>query len=169
MRCNWSNELKMQKFVRGESELLYNTQKREEIIADALKTFPGMTREMVEKQLDIVQNDELWLNDLYQVNLRVLSKTYHGSRVVWLSIKRRDKEPCHDWRDFQEIKNQLVGPECEGVELYPAESRVVDTSNQYHLFVIADRNFRWPFGFREGFVTYTGSRHSKQRKKAEGG
>jgi len=46
---------------------------------------------------------------------------------------------------------------------------VVDTSNQYHLFVIADRNFRWPFGFREGFVTYTGSRHSKQRKKAEGG
>jgi hypothetical protein len=36
----------------------------------------------------------------------------------------------HDWRDLQRIKNQLVGPECEAVELYPAESRKVDTANQ---------------------------------------
>ena len=28
----------------------------------------------------------------------------------------------HDWRDFQAIKNQLAGPECEAFELVPRGS-----------------------------------------------
>jgi multidrug resistance efflux pump len=49
----------------------------------------------------------------------------------------------------QQIKNELVGEECEGIELYPAESRKVDTSNKYHMWCIADPAFRFPVGFRE--------------------
>ena len=50
------------------------------------------------------------------------------------------------------IKNVLVGPNCEGVELYPAEDRLVDLANQTHVWCIDDPNFRFPFGFWERAV-----------------
>lgn len=72
--------------------------------------------------------------------------------MVWLSIKRIDKGPLHDWRHLQEIKNMIVGPEHEGVELYPAESRLTDTANQYHLWVLRSPEVRFPFGFDRRLV-----------------
>ena len=86
----------------------------------------------------------IWVNDKYQVN--VTERENH----VWLSIKRRDKQPIHDWRDLQEIKNQILGAECEAVEIYPAESRRVDSANQYHLWGSRDPKFRFPIGFTGG-------------------
>lgn len=88
---------------------------------------------------------EIYRNDLYQVHVRNL-----GNGMVHLSIKRNDREVIHDWRDLQQIKNMLVGEECEGVELYPAESRLADTANQYHLWVFTDPTFRVPIGFNDG-------------------
>ena len=75
---------------------------------------------------------------------------------MWhLSIKRKDRQPLDDnrWRILQQVKNTLVGEENEAVEVYPAESRLVDTANQIHLFCFADPEERWPFGFTERFVT----------------
>ncbi|OIQ65916.1 hypothetical protein GALL_525200 [mine drainage metagenome] len=55
---------------------------------------------------------------------------------VWeLSILRKDGQPAHDWRDLQAIKTMMVGAEYEAIELYPAESRVIDVANETHLFV----------------------------------
>ena len=45
-----------------------------------------------------------------------------------------DQSAHHDWRDFQRIKNDIVGPEYEAVELYPAESRLLDPSNRFYLW-----------------------------------
>jgi hypothetical protein len=70
----------------------------------------------------------------------------------WLSIKRHDRRPIHDWRHLQRIKNALVGEQHEAVELYPAESRLVDTANQYHLWVLADPNKRFPMGWDQRLV-----------------
>jgi hypothetical protein len=61
-----------------------------------------------------------------------------------------DKEAIRDWRHFQRIKNEIVGPENEAVELFPAESRLVDGANQYHLWVLADKECRFPIGFTDG-------------------
>jgi|GEM_PF-1998320 len=86
--------------------------------------------------------------------------------AMWhLSIKRKDREPIDEqrWRILQRIKNELVGPENEAVELYPAESRLVDTANQYHLFVLKDSELRFPFGFNERLVAEVESHGSKQR------
>ena len=58
----------------------------------------------------------------------------------------RDKTAIHDWRHFQEIKNELVSPDCEAIEIYPNEDRLVDTANQYHLFVFP-KNYNLPFGW----------------------
>jgi len=52
-----------------------------------------------------------------------------------LSIRRNDRGAECDWRIFQRIKNELAGPEREAVQLFPAMSRCVDTSNQYYLWV----------------------------------
>lgn len=84
------------------------------------------------------------INSRYQVNF------YHFDTPVgqgtYLSIKHRDKSPIHDWRDLQRIKNELLGPEVEACELYPAESRLVDTSNQYHLWCLPEGQ-HFSFGF----------------------
>lgn len=76
--------------------------------------------------------DEVWGNNLYTVHVR------RGERMVHLSIHRHDRAAARDWRHFQRIKNEIVGPEYEAVEIYPNEARLVDTSNQYHLWVILD-------------------------------
>lgn len=68
-----------------------------------------------------------------------------------LSIKDLHNTARHDWRDLQRIKNELCGPEFEACELYPAESRLVDTSNQYYVWVLPEGE-RFPIGFEERCV-----------------
>lgn len=95
--------------------------------------------------------NETWINDLYQVQVR----RYEEDGYAWINIRRIDGAPCiRDWRHFQQIKNEICGEECEGVELYPAESRLVDTSNKYHIFVCLDPTFRFPFGYRTRDVQF---------------
>lgn len=129
---------------------------------------PELLREMakhasttVEKLTAIIEamrDETTWLNQIYQVHIRKVSAMPSGSAdalaFVHLSIKRRDREPVgvEQFRHFQRIKNDLVGPECEAIEIYPAESRLVDTANQYHLWVCTDPTFRWPFGFTERMI-----------------
>jgi hypothetical protein len=72
--------------------------------------------------------------------------------LVHLSIRRADRAAIHDWRDLQRIKNELVGPKCEGLEIYPAEERLVDSANQFHLWVFHSESFRLPIGYRERLV-----------------
>lgn len=71
---------------------------------------------------------------------------------IHLSIKRNDREPVTDWRHKQAIKDQLVGHECEAVELYPATSRLVDCANQFHLWCCPDPTWRFPLGFTSGLT-----------------
>lgn len=69
--------------------------------------------------------------------------------VGWhLSIRRQDRGPIRDWRHMQRIKNELCGEDAEGVELYPAESRLVDEANQFHLYILPV-GARWPCGVWE--------------------
>ncbi len=98
------------------------------------------------------QMGKLFVNSRYQVLVRDLDEA-----MVYLSIKRIDQLPIHDWRDLQRCKDELVGPECEGVELYPATSRVLDSSNQYHLWVMRDPTVRLPLGFGQGGSTDPGA------------
>jgi len=81
--------------------------------------------------------DEQWTNDTYFVTLRRHAKDpVFGSRggMIQLGIASHDGTARHDWRDFQAIKNQLAGAECEAFELYPAEARLLDPSNYFTLW-----------------------------------
>jgi hypothetical protein len=96
----------------------------------------------------------IWINDLYQVQARKCGEDRDGFHWVHLNIRRRDGNIIRDWRHIQEIKNQLIGEECEAVEIYPAESRKVDTSNKFHLWCCTNPTFRFPFGFDQRDVDY---------------
>jgi hypothetical protein len=83
-------------------------------------------------------------------------------RIAHLSIKTHNRQAYHDWRDLQRIKNELVGPEFDAVEIYPKESHLVDSANQYHLWVFLDSEL--PFGFREPRLVCDES-HDKSRQR----
>ena len=72
--------------------------------------------------------------------------------MIHLSIRNEDRSALIDWRDLQEIKNDLVGKENEGVQLFPADSRLVDQANQFHLWVLKDPEERFPFGYAQRCV-----------------
>ena len=84
---------------------------------------------------------QLYENDLYFVQV------FPRGQFFQLNIRRRDGHPCKDWWHFQQIKNEIMGPECEAVELFPADSRMIDTGNEYHLWGYARAGQRFPFGF----------------------
>lgn len=92
----------------------------------------------------------VWRNSIYTVT--AWDRLMGGVSVTHLSIKRNDGAAVRDWRHFQRIKNELCGPEREGVEIYPAESRLVDGANQYHLWVLGAGD-KIPFGFDERLVS----------------
>jgi hypothetical protein len=82
----------------------------------------------------------------YQVAVSEDCPNGFGVPMVHLSIKRLDREPIRDWRELQQIKNAIVGEEAEAIEIYPADSRLVDAANQYHLWCFRP-GFKIPVGF----------------------
>jgi hypothetical protein len=103
----------------------------------------GLDPQKLRRMFEKMRRDKLYKSELYQV---AIDKTpphgFPGVVLWWLSIKRLDREPIMDWRDLMAIKDQLCGAEAEALQLFPARSRVVDTSNQYHLWVFMKQGGR---------------------------
>lgn len=98
----------------------------------------------------------IWQNNRFQVHWHSPEMVRMAGMVgedwpdiVWLSIRRRDRSTVKDWRDLQRIKNEIVGHKHEAVELYPMTKRLVDSSNQYHLWVLATPEACFPIGYRK--------------------
>jgi hypothetical protein len=99
---------------------------------------------------ELIRSGNCYVNSLYIVVKRAaVSNCLSAPDVIHLSIKRIDNQPIRSWKDLQTIKNSLTEPEYEGIELFPAESRKVDFANQYHLWIVKDKRFRFPFSFSE--------------------
>jgi len=102
----------------------------------------------------INDHQRIYKNDKYRVEIK--DHPYDNDNYIWLAIRRLDRQAIHDWRDLQWIKNELVGPEHEGIELYPAESRLVDESNAFHLWVLKKQGLRFGFGLEHRRVKKKG-------------
>lgn len=76
---------------------------------------------------------EVWGNERYQVLVRTQT-TPEGKTVKHLSIHAHDRGPMRNWRHLQQMKNECCGEEWTGVEIFPPESKLTDTANEYHLF-----------------------------------
>lgn len=108
----------------------------------------GLPADRVEQIMVESESDEMWLNNLYVVSVR----RGPSGNITSLSIRTVDRAPRHDWREFQRIKNDICGPEVEAVEIYPAESRLVDQANQFWLWVFPPGQIL-PIGFEERRVS----------------
>lgn len=99
---------------------------------------------------------EVWKNRTHTVLVGLRNHAANGrpTRDGWihLSIRREDRKAECDWRIFQRIKNEIAGHDREAVQLFPATKRVLDTSNQYHLWV-APRQFVIGIGQIDGEVS----------------
>ncbi len=102
------------------------------------------------REVQIPDEISTYRNNLYTVNVEDGDAPPFGT-ITWLSIKRNDRTMIHDWRELQRIKNAICGSEREAVEIYPRESRLVDTSMQFHLWVFPE-GYTIPFGYAERLV-----------------
>ena len=142
-----ADQLKIASRLR-EYEVGDATKQRDELVALWRKHHPVAAAEKSDAFHELMQlpgwrkispdmPDEQWFNGVYSVTLRRKDdKVFESSKggMIQLGISSLDGSARHDWRDFQAIKNQLAGPECEAFELYPAESRLLDPSNYYSLW-----------------------------------
>lgn len=134
-------------------------------IAAVSNCTPEALKAMYERER---KDSKVYKNNLYQVWVTPFKPPVDNwPEMVHLSIRRLDRHPLRDWRHFQRIKNELVGPECEGIELYPKESRLVDTANEFHLWVIKSPSPEsiFPVGFfGVRMVSEVEAAGAKQRK-----
>ncbi len=72
---------------------------------------------------------EVWQNDEYAAVLRTRS-----DGLPSITVSRHDREPFPDAKHLRSIKNEILGAEREGCELFPAESRLMDSSIERHLW-----------------------------------
>jgi len=108
-----------------------------EAVLERSAPWKELTLSHVDDDKDAGGRVEHWWNDTYSVTRRVYGDDpVFGSRsgMILLGISSEDGTARHDFRDFQKIKNQLAGEEWEAIELYPAESRLMDPSNYYMLW-----------------------------------
>lgn len=92
-------------------------------------------------------NSEVWRNNIYTVIVTRWTDGDLAGQVQELSIRRNDRKPITDWRHKQRIKTEIAGPEIEAIELYPAESRLMDTANQTYVFCLPPGQ-RFPVGWQ---------------------
>ncbi len=95
---------------------------------------------------------ELWGSDRYTCSVWYLNENIGREGPVELCIHNHKRTAIHDWRHFQQIKNDILGEEREACELYPAESRLLDEANEYHLFAMPVGE-QIPFGQHERNIT----------------
>jgi len=140
--------------------------------AKIVKSFPHMTIEQAKMGLNRDIYAEIYVNDIYQVAVyrkEEADELVHvdelKGRCTWLSIKRRDKRPVNNWQDMQTIKNRLVGVDCDAIQIFPAESRMVNMANQYHLIVLPS-DASLPFGWGRRSVD-TENRNAEPNESAQ--
>jgi hypothetical protein len=83
-----------------------------------------------------------WANDLYSVqNYKIVCE---WGEVDFVGIRRNDEKKNIPWSDKQRVKNELFGAERTAIEVFPAESELVDQANMYWLYILPE-GFKLPF------------------------
>ena len=116
---------------------------------EMIKLGENITKGKAKKILRDSIKGEKWLNDLYSVTVK--KTKFYEDDILEFVIARRDQSHVHDWRHYQQIKNDIAGEEAEAIELYPAESRLLDQANTFWLYVfppeLIKRKGYLPYGF----------------------
>ncbi len=116
-----------------------------------LMAVSGYAEKRAKEEVKKLEKHEIWANNIYQVNIgHADPKDTGGIGFAHLIIRRLDNRPIHNWSHFQAIKNELVGLECEAVEMYPAERHLIDAKDHYHLWAFTSPDQSFGIGFLQG-------------------
>lgn len=116
-----------------------------------LMAVSGYPEQRAKEEIEQLEKHEIWANNIYQVNIgHADPKDTGGVGFAHLIIRRLDRRAIHSWSHFQAIKNELVGPECEAVEMYPAEKHLIDAKDHYHLWAFTSPDQSFGIGFLQG-------------------
>jgi hypothetical protein len=93
------------------------------------------------------------LNMVYSVQF--FERASDWGVIDHLLIRRHDQGTVIPWAHLQRIKDELMGPERVAVEVFPAQSQLVDDANCFHVWVLPE-GFQLPFGLHlEGWKHVT--------------
>ena len=104
----------------------------------------------IERMLKEENEVEVYSNGIAECHVNMPKKDENGNPTspIHLSIKNYERSIFLSWQMKQWIKNDIVGEEVEAVELFPAESRLVNGANQYHLWCFDKGVMRFGFPAR---------------------
>ena len=118
----------------------------------------GLPPQMLHEQFGIYNGQ--WLPEMDRCWIRVEDGVCVCSRLIRTPVgnvehvtitRKTDKNNLFgpkggfSWAEKQEIKDELFGKKRCAVEVYPAEDRMVDAADVYHLWVF-EKGYRLPFG-----------------------
>jgi hypothetical protein len=106
---------------------------RDQRRVDTIKMVRAQHPEITDAQVDALMPDETWGNDRYTVNVHFLDGDRDG--FVEVGVHNHNRTPHVPWRHLQQIKNEVMGADREAVQLFPADDRLVDTANEFWLYV----------------------------------
>lgn len=89
--------------------------------------------------------NEAWTDGEYAVMARPVQTDW--GEITHACIRNADSTDI-PWADKQRIKNELFGSERTAVEVFPAESQLVDKANMYHIWIMP-KGFKIPFSLKE--------------------
>lgn len=79
------------------------------------------------------------------LSVQISEEETEWGTVLHLWVRRNDQGTGVTWADLQRVKDEIVGPERTGVQVFPAQADLVDAANIYHVWVLPE-GFRLPFG-----------------------
>lgn len=88
------------------------------------------------------QMDRHYVNGKYSVQVRTVQTPWGD---VEHAVIRNTGGTDIPWAEKQQIKNELFGPERVAIEVFPAESELIDAANMYHIWVLP-AGTKLPFG-----------------------
>ena len=113
-------------------------------LAETNQKMPRAERRKVARKLFKEGQGDCFKNEKYQALVRVnpedtLSPDPVNLDLIHLSIKRLDNGTSLDWSELMQIKDECVSPEFDCIMIFPAQYRIVDAANQYHLFGLREK------------------------------
>lgn len=122
-----------------------------DIIEQVMQTFSISRDAALEhcRKIERQTPDGYFENSRYRVQMDYTPACSRRGAMFLLMISRLDMSPPgpERYRDFMRIRDELIGPEHDAVEVYPCRSRELDLSNTYHLWVCASADQRFAVGY----------------------
>ena len=139
---------------KAETQKIYSTLKRAHK-AGAIGVKP--TLRMAELEFKDLGKWLWWANNIYSGSVEWFGGCAH------ISFERHDRGTEIPWQHKQWMKNDILGKEWEAVELFPAESRLLNTANQYDLWAKEKINIGFPLKYVTDKTHDTKAKQTLQR------